>query len=44
VIEDKPMGTAGALRLALDKCEEDCVFVLNGDTYLDLDYKKVENQ
>lgn len=41
-IEDTPLGTGGAVRLALTKAAEDHVFVFNGDTYLDLDVSAVE--
>jgi D-glycero-alpha-D-manno-heptose 1-phosphate guanylyltransferase len=37
-VEDSPLGTGGAMRLALDQVGESPVFVLNGDTYVDLDY------
>jgi D-glycero-alpha-D-manno-heptose 1-phosphate guanylyltransferase len=37
-VESSPLGTGGALRLALDQVEADPVFVLNGDTWLELDY------
>jgi D-glycero-alpha-D-manno-heptose 1-phosphate guanylyltransferase len=43
-IEDSPLGTGGAVRLALTKCEADHVFVFNGDTYLDLEVAAVESQ
>ena len=43
-IERTPLGTGGALRRALDRCEADHVFVLNGDTYLDLEVDEVEAQ
>ena len=38
VIEEAPLGTGGAIRKALEFCTEDCSLVLNGDTYVDLDY------
>jgi len=37
-VEAVPLGTGGAMRLALDQVGESPVFVLNGDTYLELDY------
>lgn len=43
-IEDQPLGTGGAVRLAIAQCLEDHVFVFNGDTYLDLEIDKVELQ
>jgi D-glycero-alpha-D-manno-heptose 1-phosphate guanylyltransferase len=41
VVEDKPLGTGGAIRLAMDACRTDAVFALNGDTYLEPDLKAV---
>ena len=38
VIEDHPLFTGGAVKLALTKAEESEVFVLNGDTYLGVDF------
>jgi D-glycero-alpha-D-manno-heptose 1-phosphate guanylyltransferase len=38
VIESAPLGTGGAIRLALADAREDSVLVLNGDTFLDADY------
>ena len=35
--EEAPLGTGGAVRLALTRCQSDHVFVFNGDTYLDLE-------
>ena len=35
--EDSPLGTGGALRLALQQCREEAVLVLNGDTFLEFD-------
>jgi D-glycero-alpha-D-manno-heptose 1-phosphate guanylyltransferase len=37
VVEDKPLGTGGAVRLAMEKCHQDHFFVFNGDTFLDLE-------
>ncbi len=37
VIEDKPLGTGGAVRLAMTRCNQDCVFIFNGDTFIDLE-------
>ena len=42
VIEDKPLGTGGAVRLAMEQCENDHTFVFNGDTFLDLETDAVE--
>lgn len=38
VIEASPMGTGGAIRMALAQAHEDAVLVLNGDTFLEMDY------
>jgi D-glycero-alpha-D-manno-heptose 1-phosphate guanylyltransferase len=37
VIEDTPLGTGGGIRLALQAAREASVFVLNGDTFFDVD-------
>ena len=36
-VEKEPLGTGGGIRLALSKCREKQVFVLNGDTFFDVD-------
>lgn len=38
VIEEIPRGTGGAIRLALQHAKEPSVLVLNGDTFLELDF------
>jgi D-glycero-alpha-D-manno-heptose 1-phosphate guanylyltransferase len=38
VVESAPLGTGGAIRLALERASENSVLVLNGDTFLDADY------
>jgi D-glycero-alpha-D-manno-heptose 1-phosphate guanylyltransferase len=38
VVEGIPLGTGGAIRLALAEAREESVLVLNGDTFLDADY------
>jgi D-glycero-alpha-D-manno-heptose 1-phosphate guanylyltransferase len=40
-VENTPMGTGGAIRLALAQCAEKEVFVLNGDTYFDADLREL---
>ena len=40
-VESSPLGTAGAIRNALFYLK-DAFFVLNGDTYLDIDYEVIE--
>jgi D-glycero-alpha-D-manno-heptose 1-phosphate guanylyltransferase len=42
VVETAPLGTGGAVRYALEKAADDHVFVMNGDTYLDLEFDQVE--
>ena len=37
-VEAEPLGTGGAIRLAARQCSEAELFVLNGDSYVDLDY------
>ena len=36
-VEKEPLGTGGGIRLALQKCRGNQVFVLNGDTFFDID-------
>ena len=38
-IENEPLGTGGGIRLALRHCREKQVFVLNGDTFFNVDLK-----
>lgn len=40
-IEDEPLGTGGAIKAALARCNDEYVFVLNGDTFFDVDYRKM---
>jgi D-glycero-alpha-D-manno-heptose 1-phosphate guanylyltransferase len=42
VVEEIPLGTGGATRLAAASCDRDHFFVFNGDTYLDLDAERLE--
>lgn len=42
VVEDQPLGTGGAVRLAMTQCTQDHVFVLNGDTFLDLEAATID--
>jgi D-glycero-alpha-D-manno-heptose 1-phosphate guanylyltransferase len=37
-IESRPLGTGGAIRLALAQAREEAALVLNGDTFLQADY------
>lgn len=43
-IEASTLGTGGALRRALGRCSTDHVYVLNGDTWLDLQAGEIEAQ
>jgi D-glycero-alpha-D-manno-heptose 1-phosphate guanylyltransferase len=38
-VEENPLGTGGAIRMALKNTTESAVLILNGDTYLDVDYQ-----
>jgi D-glycero-alpha-D-manno-heptose 1-phosphate guanylyltransferase len=38
-VEEAPLGTGGAIRFALARTTEDAALVLNGDTFLDADYR-----
>ncbi|MHB1282357.1 MAG: nucleotidyltransferase family protein [Metallibacterium scheffleri] len=39
-VESTPLGTGGAIVHAMQRIEGDAAFVLNGDTYLELDYAR----
>lgn len=41
-IESEPLGTGGGLRLAMKLCKQEHVFVLNGDTFFDLDFDQFQ--
>jgi D-glycero-alpha-D-manno-heptose 1-phosphate guanylyltransferase len=41
-IEDSPLGTGGAVRLAMEKATHNHAYVFNGDTYLDLEVDQAE--
>jgi len=36
-VEDTPLGTGGAIKKAIKCCKESDVFIINGDTYFDVD-------
>lgn len=38
-IEEKPLGTGGAIKQALLQCNNDNIIVLNGDTYFDINLR-----
>jgi D-glycero-alpha-D-manno-heptose 1-phosphate guanylyltransferase len=44
IVEDVPLGTGGAVRLALTACKQDHVFIFNGDTYTDLEVDQIERR
>lgn len=41
VVEETPLGTGGAICLALQHAEESSVLILNGDSYLDVDFSAI---
>jgi len=46
--EESPLGTGGGIRLAMEKCKENDVLVLNGDSFFDVDlnvyYQQYQNK
>ncbi|MBL0146358.1 MAG: nucleotidyltransferase family protein [Chitinophagaceae bacterium] len=42
-VENKPLGTGGAIKLACTKASEKNVLIVNGDTLFDVDIKKLED-
>lgn len=38
LVEDRPLGTAGALRAAIPQLHSDPVLVINGDTFIEIDF------
>lgn len=43
VVEDTPLGTGGAVKKALKEVTSDQVFIINGDTFFDVDLIQMEN-
>lgn len=43
-VESFPLGTGGATRLAIDQIKSDHTFILNGDTFVDVDFTKANDQ
>ena len=43
-IEDKPLGTGGALKQALNLIDSSDVLVMNGDSYLDFSFDKLQKE
>lgn len=42
VVENQPLGTGGAVRLAMSRCHGSPVFVCNGDTFVDVEIAAIE--
>ena len=42
-VENEPLGTGGAIKQAFRMCQEDIVFIINGDTYFDVDLLQMNN-
>lgn len=40
-VEDEPLGTGGAVKLALNKARNDMIYVINGDTFFKVDFEKM---
>lgn len=43
VVEQSPLGTGGGIRLALEKCKDNVVLILNGDSFFNIDLLKFES-
>jgi D-glycero-alpha-D-manno-heptose 1-phosphate guanylyltransferase len=41
-IEEEPLGTGGAIKKALTVCKENDIFIINGDTFFDINLKNLE--
>ncbi|GAB6010889.1 nucleotidyltransferase family protein [Viscerimonas tarda] len=42
VVEKEPLGTGGAIKLAMSKAESNRAFVINGDTFFDVDLQSMK--
>jgi len=42
-VEDRPLGTGGAIKKALSLVTEEEVFIVNGDTFFDVDFSELKN-
>ena len=42
--ELEPLGTGGGIQFAMQKCTQENIVVLNGDTFFDVDLQKLEKQ
>jgi len=40
-IEDEPLGTGGAIKKAMDYCKDEDIFIINGDTYFDVNLNEM---
>ncbi|MEO0042666.1 MAG: hypothetical protein RL329_2114, partial [Bacteroidota bacterium] len=40
-IENQPLGTGGGIRLALNECRQENIFILNGDTFFKVNLSKL---
>lgn len=40
-IEDEPLGTGGAIKKAIDEIQDDQAYIINGDTFFDVDLNKL---
>ena len=43
-VENTPLGTGGAISLALKKCNDKNIFILNGDTYFPVSFSKLKEK
>ncbi len=43
-IENAPLGTGGGIRMAIEKCNSKSVFVLNGDSFFDINLNSLYKQ
>lgn len=41
-VEDEPLGTGGAIKKALTLCKEEKIFIINGDTFFDVNLQNLE--
>ncbi|MBR9860970.1 NTP transferase domain-containing protein [bacterium] len=43
-VENEPLGKGGGIKLALEKCSSDQVFILNGDTFFVVDLEELRRE
>jgi len=41
-IESKPLGTGGAIRVSMNLCNEENIYIINGDTFLDFEIEELD--